>query len=143
MADDELERLRRHHESLLQEYGELMRTQVRHDERINKGSEERGEIRAAMEKMELELLAAIGRSEQRQRDLVTSVKASCDKGWADMATWVANFERDQKVARDRADDRAYTAKWQGRAMAVGVASAVIAALGVIVALVALLLGAFG
>lgn len=96
MADDELERLRRQYESLQREYGELLVTQTRHDERIDRGSEERGEIRDAMEKMELELLAAIGRSEKRQRDLVTSVKESCDRGWE-------QYRKDREEALKRSD----------------------------------------
>lgn len=139
MTDD----VQRHLESLLREFGEVSKLQVRHDERIREATADREEIRESIAKMELELKAAIGRSEKRTRDLVTTVKASCDKGWSDMATWVQNFEQRERDKLDRADEQAYTSKWQRRGLALGIASAVIAALGVIIALVGLLLGAFG
>jgi hypothetical protein len=141
MTDDDV---RRHLESLLREFGEVSKLQVRHDERITEGTEDRREMRRSMEKLEarsmqkmekleIELLAAIGRSEKRTRDLVTDVKESCDKGWSEFQTWVNKYEDDKKTDRQHG-----LARWM---LVVGVVSAIIAAIACIVGLLAFLTGA--
>jgi hypothetical protein len=137
MTDEDVHR---HLESLLREFGEVSKLQVRHDERIREATEDREEMRRSMESLGVELRAAIGRSEQRTIDRINTVKDSCDKGWADMARWVKEYERDEREKRLRASDQAFMSKWQRRALAIGVVSAVLAALGVIVAIASQLVG---
>lgn len=130
MTDDDV---RRHLESLLREFGEVSKLQIRHDERIAEATADRHDMRRSMEKLEVELLAAIGRSEQRTISRINTVKESCDKGWSEMAKWVEKYEVDKKADRQHG-----LARWM---LVVGVVSAIIAAVACIVGLLAFLAGA--
>lgn len=141
--DDPIDRIDRRVEGLYVSYGALEKAQAVTDERVDTNADNIAAIRADMKELRKDMLEAIGRSEQRTRELVNSVKASCDRGWSDMAAWVEQYEKDEKAKRASDAVLASTSKWSGRMLAVGVASAMIAALGVTIALIALLLGAFG
>lgn len=94
MSDDDYQRLERHYESLLKEYGVLKVEQIRHDERILEGKDDRAEIRREIGKLEGELLAAIQRSEKRTREHIERADKSCHE-------FRAEYRRD----RDRASER--------------------------------------
>lgn len=138
--DQDIDRLRKQYEGLLTTYGALMETQTRHDERIDNATADRLAIRSELKEMRVELLGAIGRSEQRQRELVTSVKASCDKGWDAWEKWVAQYERDEKERVERDVDRGERSLMSRRQVTIGVIALVLTALGMILTLIAMLAG---
>lgn len=92
--DDDLRRLERHLESLLQEYGVLKVEQGRHDERINDAKDDRAAIRVELGKLEVELLAALQRSEQRTREHIARVGKECQGFWDE-------YRRDRERALER------------------------------------------
>jgi hypothetical protein len=136
----------RHVDSLLRSYGEVSKLQAEQGVEIRTLGERAAEDRRDMEQMETRLLAAIGRSEQRQRDLVKSVKESCDAGWESWEKWIAKYERDRKAEKeaekaDRQADRQYgLARWM---LVLGVISAIVAAITCVVGLAAFLTGVIG
>lgn len=151
MVDDPLDRLERRVEGLYVSYGALENTQTRHDERIDRGTADRtaireemrvefAEIRNDMKEARQDMLAAIGRSEQRTIERINTVKASCDKGWHDMTVWVEQYERDEKAKRDRESDRAERSLMSRRQVTIGVIALVLTALGMIMTLMIVLLG---
>ncbi len=140
MTPDDVDKLDRKVDGLMASYGELREAQGRHDERIDGAADDVAALRGDVKELERELLDAISRSEGRQRELVQTVKASCDQGWSDMRKWVEAFELERKAERVREADRAERSKTSGRMLAVGVVAAVISAIGVVVALGAVVLG---
>lgn len=110
MSDEDLQRLERQIDGLLGQYGALMQTQIRHDERIDEAKADRAEIRAElkaqiaairadMATMRADLLASSDRREQRTRELIMGVKTSCDAGWQGWEKWVEKFEKRQDTAK--------------------------------------------
>lgn len=104
-SDDDLRRLERHVDSLLQEFGVLKVEQIRHEERINDGRDDRVEIRAELAKLEVELLAAIGRSEERTREHIGRVAVECHGFWAE-------YRRDREKALERREHEREQARKQ-------------------------------
>lgn len=94
MGDDDVRRLERHLESLLAEYGVLKVQQIRHEERIDEAKSDRTEIRVELRTLETELLAAIGRSEQRTREHIDRVNESCQ-------SFRSEYRRDREKASER------------------------------------------
>ncbi len=140
MTPDDVDKLDRKVDGLMASYGELREAQGRHDERIDGAADDVAALRGDVKELERELLDAISRSEGRQRELVQTVKASCDQGWSDMRSWVTAFELERKDEREKAANRAASSKIANRMLGVGVAAAVISAIGVVVALIAVLVG---
>jgi hypothetical protein len=138
--DDPLDRIDRRVEGLYVSYGALEKAQAVTDERVDTNADNISAIRADMKELRTDMLAAVGRSEQRTRDLVTGVKASCDKGWAEINTWVEQYERDEKAKRERDADRAERSLVSRRQVTIGVIALVLTALGMIMTLLIVLLG---
>lgn len=128
MADDELRRLERHLESLLKEYGVLKVEQIRHEERIAEGKDDRAEIRSELAKLEVELLAAMGRQEQRMREHVERVGRECHGFW-----------NEYRADRDAALKRQDAAKVSNRTVVVAMIAGSATVLAAIIGAAAVLL----
>lgn len=74
-----------------------MQTQIRHDERIDEAKTDRAEIRSELAKVEQQLLAALGRSEQRTREHIERVDKSCQD-------FREEYRRDRAEARKRQEN---------------------------------------
>lgn len=129
MSTDDVERLERQIDGLLSSYGALMQTQTRHDERIDRAAADREAIRQELKELEQQLLAAIGRSEQRTRERIEMVGKECHGFWAEYRT-----------DREKALERSERSKVSNRTLAIGAGAAVISACGVIVALISVIVG---
>lgn len=97
MGDEDVTRLERQIDGLLGQYGALMQTQIRHDERIDEAKTDRAEIRSELAKVEQQLLAALGRSEQRTREHIERVDKSCQD-------FREEYRRDRAEARKRQEN---------------------------------------
>ncbi len=141
--DDPVDRLERDYKALLQTYGALDKAQSLLTAELDRAVSDQAKTVKAMEGMRRELLDAIGRSESRQSGLVQGVKASCDKGWGEMAAWVEKYEKHEAEKRERDLDRASTNLISKRMAIIGTFAAIISAVGVLVAALALILSGGG
>lgn len=105
MGDEDVQRLERQIDGLLGQYGALMQTQIRHDERIDEARADRAEIRAEIAKLEAELLAALGRSEQRTHEHIERVDRSCRE-------FRGEYRRDRDKASERREQEREEARRQ-------------------------------